>query len=89
MALDAGLPTACEWAFMAREGCMLAYGPAREAAYRRVAGQLARVLSGTLPAEIPVEQPAEFEFAVNLRTARRLGVEVPPSVLVRADEVIE
>jgi putative ABC transport system substrate-binding protein len=88
-AMAAGLPTMCEWASMARDGCLLGYGPNQIALRRRCGGYVARVLSGTLPGELPIEQPALFEFALNLQTAKTLGITVPPSIMVRADEVIE
>lgn len=89
LARQARLPTVCEWAEMARQGCMIGYGPDRGRLYRVAAGKLAQVLRGESPATIPVERPALFEFAVNLQTARALGVDVSPALIARADEVIE
>jgi putative ABC transport system substrate-binding protein len=88
-ALEIGLPTACEWASMARDGCLVGYGPNFAALWRRSAHYVASILRGTPPGELPIEQPTVFEFAVNLRTARQLGITLPPSILARADEVIE
>ena len=88
-ALDARLPTSCEFAEMARDGCMLGYGPERGAMRRRMADQVARILRGAAPGEMPIEQPTVFEFTINLRTARAIGVSVPPILLTQADEVIE
>jgi putative ABC transport system substrate-binding protein len=68
---------------------MIGYGPDRIALYRIAAAKLAQVLRGASPETIPIERPALFELAVNLRTARTLGIEVAPSLVVRADEVIE
>jgi putative ABC transport system substrate-binding protein len=88
-AREAGLPTACEWANMAQLGCLLGYGPDRNVLYRTVGRKLAQVLQGIPPSSLPIERPAVFELAVNLKTARSLGIEVPPSMLASADEVIE
>jgi putative ABC transport system substrate-binding protein len=89
LARDTGLPTVCEWAEMAHAGCVLGYGPDRAALRRRLAHYVARIFRGAAPGELPIEQPSVFEFAVNLKMARALGIEIPPSLLVRADEVIE
>jgi len=89
LALQAQLPTACEWASMASQGCLVGYGPDRKKLYQVASRQLAQVLQGTSPDKIPVEQPAVFEFAINLRIARALGVAIPQDLSVRADEVIE
>jgi putative tryptophan/tyrosine transport system substrate-binding protein len=89
LAGEAGLPTVCEWAEMARFGCVLGYGPDRAALRRRVAEYVARIFRGAAPGELPIEQPTVFEFAVNLKAARALGLELPPALLARADEVIE
>jgi putative ABC transport system substrate-binding protein len=88
-AREAGLPTACEWANMAQLGCLLGYGPDRNVLYRTVGRKLAQVLQGIPPSSLPIERPVVFELAVNLKTARSLGIEVPPSMLASADEVIE
>jgi ABC-type uncharacterized transport system substrate-binding protein len=88
-ALDAHLPTVCEWASMARHGCLIGYGPNLVALYRRVADYVARILSGTPPGELPIEQPSVFEFAVNLKTAKALGLTVPSALLAQVNEVIE
>ena len=74
---------------MARDGCLLGYGPDREALYRNAATKLVRLFQGTAPTDLPVEQPAVFSFAVNLQTARSLGIELPAGFVARADEVIE
>ncbi len=89
LALEAGQPTSCEWAWMAQAGCLLGYGPDRGALRRRMAHQVAGIFRGGDPATIPIERPTLFEFAVNLKTARTLGIAIPSSILLRADEVIE
>ena len=86
---EAGLPTFCEWREMAAAGCMLAYGASREHLRRRTAHYLARLLEGTPAAELPIEAPTTFDLAVNLAVAGRLGVDLPPTLIARADEVIE
>jgi putative ABC transport system substrate-binding protein len=84
-----GLPTICEWEYMARTGCVLAYGHDLAASQRRVGEYAARILKGSVPADLPVEQPDAWKLTVNLGAAARVGVALPPSILARADEVIE
>jgi putative tryptophan/tyrosine transport system substrate-binding protein len=88
-AREARLPTMCEWAEMARAGCLLGYGPDIVDPRRRVANYVARILRGASPGEMPIEQPTRFAFAVNLETARAIGVVLPPSLMLQADEVYE
>jgi putative ABC transport system substrate-binding protein len=83
------LPTIGLFTAFPEAGGLLAYGPNFPDIMRRAGGQVARVLRGGRPAELPVQRPAKFELVVNLRTAKLLGLTVPPSVLVRADQVIE
>ena len=89
LALEAGLPTVCEWASMAHDGCLIGYGPNFAALWRRPAEYVARILRGEKPGDLPIEQPTLFEFAINLKTAKALGLTVPEAFLLRADEVIE
>jgi putative tryptophan/tyrosine transport system substrate-binding protein len=89
LAIDAGLPAMCEWGQMAVRGCLLGYGPVGPELWRRSADYLIRILHGSLPGELPIEQPTRFEFIVNAKVAKRLALTIPASVLVRADEVIE
>jgi putative ABC transport system substrate-binding protein len=88
-AAAARLPTIYQWPEMAEEGGLIAYGPRFVAIYRQHASQAVKVLRGTDPADIPVEQPTKFEFVVNLKTAKALGLTIPPMLLARADKVIE
>jgi putative ABC transport system substrate-binding protein len=89
LALQARLPTACEWSEMARAGCLLGYGPSLQELFGRLAYYIAHIFNGRAPGELPIEQPTRYEFAVNLKTAKSLGITIPTALLVRADEVIE
>ncbi|MBR0846104.1 ABC transporter substrate-binding protein [Bradyrhizobium liaoningense] len=89
LALEARLATVCEWAEMARMGCLIGYGPNRIELRKRMADQIAQIFRGVAPGDIPIERPTSFEFALNLKIAKSLDLIVPPSVLTRADEVIE
>jgi putative tryptophan/tyrosine transport system substrate-binding protein len=89
LALEAGLPTVCQWREMAEHGCLMSYGPSYAELWRQMARHIGLVLGGTLPTDIPIEQPTTLELLVNVRTARALGLAIPPNLLARADEVIE
>jgi putative ABC transport system substrate-binding protein len=70
-------------------GGFIAYGPNLPDLFRRAAGYPHRILQGTQPADLPVEVPTKFDLAVNLKTAKALGIELAPTFIARADEVIE
>jgi putative tryptophan/tyrosine transport system substrate-binding protein len=83
------LPAIYQWVESAEEGGLIAYGPRIHQLYRQMARQLAKVLRGAKPGDLPVEQPTKFELVINLKTAKELGITIPPTLVARADEVIE
>jgi putative ABC transport system substrate-binding protein len=89
LALNARLPTTFATGNAARAGGLLTYGPNVPALFRRAADYVDKVLRGTKPGDIPVEQPTKFDLVINLKTAKALGLTVPHNLLVLADEVIE
>ena len=89
LALRNRLPTVSGLREMVEAGGLMAYGASFGELYRRAASQVRKILQGVNPANLPVEQPTKFEFVLNMRTAKALGLTIPPTLLARADEVIE
>ncbi len=89
LAIRHRLPSICEADIFVHDGGLISYGPNFADMYRRSAGYVAKILKGAKAADLPVEQPTRFELVVNLRTARLLGLDLPPTFLARVDEVIE
>jgi putative ABC transport system substrate-binding protein len=82
------LPAVYPWREGVDAGGLMAYGANFADLYRRAATYVDKILKGTKPADLPVEQPTKFEFVINLKTANALGLTIPQSILVRADEII-
>ena len=88
-AVQRKIPTVGHDQSLAVDGVLLTYGPSIADSYRRAAVYVDKILRGAKPADIPVEQPTRFELVVNLKTAKAIGLTIPPSVLGQADRVIE
>jgi putative tryptophan/tyrosine transport system substrate-binding protein len=83
------IPAVSTFQPFAQQGGLMSYAPAMAYLYRRAAVYVDKILKGTKPGDLPVEQPTQFELIINMKTAKTLGLTVPPSLLARADEVIE
>ena len=89
VAVTRRLPSVFGWREYTEAGGLMSYGPVLDASWRRVAVFVDRILKGAKPAELPVEQPTKFELVINLKTAKALGLTISPSLLLRADQLIE
>jgi putative ABC transport system substrate-binding protein len=83
------LPAIYEYDFIVRDGGLMSYGPDLKESFERATALVARVFEGAKPADLPFEQPTLYPFAINLKTAKSTGIEIPPTLLALADEVIE
>jgi ABC-type uncharacterized transport system substrate-binding protein len=83
------VPTIYQWKENVENGGLVSYGPSLVQLWRQAGNIAAKLLKGAKPADMPVEQPTKFELVVNTRTAKAIGINLPPSLLVRADEVLD
>jgi len=83
------LPALYEWPEQVQDGGLMSYGSTQPALFQRAATYIDRIFNGAKPADLPVEQPSKFDLVINLKTAKALGLTIPPPLLQRADQVIE
>jgi putative ABC transport system substrate-binding protein len=88
LAIKYRLPSMHEGSDSVEAGGLMSYAANETESYRRAATYVDKILKGAKPADLPVEQPTRFEFVINLKTAKQIGLTIPPNVLVRADKVI-
>ena len=89
LAIKNRIPSMCERSDYVEAGCLMSYSADEAESFRRAAYYVDKILKGTKPADLPVEQPTKFEFIINLKTAKQIGLTIPPNVLVRANRVIK
>jgi putative ABC transport system substrate-binding protein len=89
LAAENRLPTIYQWREQVEAGGLVSYGPELALMWRQSGSLVAKLLKGAKPGDLPIEQPTKFELVINLRTAKTLGLTVPPALLTRADEAIE
>ncbi|TMA78372.1 MAG: hypothetical protein E6J74_41845 [Deltaproteobacteria bacterium] len=88
LAVKSRLPTIASRPDFVADGGLISYGGDRAEPYKRAASMVGKILKGAKSADLPVEQPTKFEFVINLKTAKQIGLTIPPNVLARADRVI-
>jgi putative ABC transport system substrate-binding protein len=89
LAVQHRMPTISYWRYFAEAGGLMTYGPSRDEQFHRAAYYVTKILKGAKPADLPVEQPTRFYLVINMKTAKALALTIPPSLLLRADQVIE
>jgi putative ABC transport system substrate-binding protein len=88
-AAERKIPAIYEYDFMARDGGLMSYGPDLKESFERAGDMVSRIFKGARPADLPFEQPTRYPFVINIKTAKAMGLELPPMLVALADEVIE